>query len=116
MVTLGTGIGSGVFLDGALLPNTELGHLLLNKGEAEDWAAESVREQGEPVLARLGQARPAVSGTLQGLFWPDLIIIGGGASKKADKWLAGVHVDCEVVPASLLNDAGIVGAAMSAPA
>jgi polyphosphate glucokinase len=116
MVTLGTGIGSAVFLDGVLLPNTELGHLHLRGVEAEDWAAESVRDKENLSWPDYARRVEDYVKMLHGLFWPDLIIIGGGASKKADKWLSDVRVDCEVVPAALLNNAGIVGAAMSAPA
>jgi polyphosphate glucokinase len=115
MVTLGTGIGSSLFVDGMLLPNTELGHLPLFKGEAEDWAAESVRDRLNLSWPDYAKRVETYLRMLQRLFWPDLIIVGGGASKKADKWLSNVHVDCEVIAAALLNNAGIVGAAMCAP-
>jgi polyphosphate glucokinase len=115
VVTLGTGIGSGLFVDGKLVANTELGHLHLHHGDAEEFAADSARERHnlswEEYAGRLQQYLEL----LQRLFWPGLIIIGGGISKKADKYLPFITIDTEVVPASLQNDAGIVGAAMVAP-
>jgi polyphosphate glucokinase len=115
MVTLGTGIGSALFVDGELVPNTELGHLPLHNGDAEDWAAGSELTRDElswPVYAeRVGEYLQL----LQRLFWPDLIIIGGGVSKQADKFLPLIELDTPVVAATMHNDAGIVGAAMIAP-
>ena len=115
MVTLGTGIGSALFVDGALVPNTELGHLHLHHGEAEDWAADSVREREDLSWEEFAHRVEQYLQLVQGLFWPDLIIVGGGVSKKADKFLPLIHVDTEVVAAAMQNDAGIVGAAMIAP-
>jgi polyphosphate glucokinase len=115
VVTLGTGIGSGMFVDGKLVANTELGHLHLHHGDAEHYAADSARERDglswEEYAHRLKQYLELV----QSLFWPNLIIIGGGISKKSDRYLPHIKIDTEVVPATLLNDAGIVGAAMFAP-
>jgi polyphosphate glucokinase len=116
VITLGTGIGSGLFVDGVLVPNTELGHLHLHHGDAEDWAADSVRESENLSWDEYAERVENYLRHVQRLFWPHLIIIGGGVSKKADKFLPRVDVDCEIVPASLQNDAGIVGAAMFAPA
>jgi polyphosphate glucokinase len=115
MLTFGTGIGSALFVDGELVPNTELGHLPLHNGDAEDWAAGSELTRDElswPVYAeRVGEYLQL----LQRLFWPDLIIIGGGVSKQADKFLPLIELDTPVVAATMHNDAGIVGAAMIAP-
>jgi polyphosphate glucokinase len=116
MVTLGTGIGSALFVDGALVPNTELGHLHLHHGDAEEWAADSVREREDLSWEEFAHRVEQYLQLVHKLFWPDLIIVGGGVSKKADKFLPLIHVDTEVVPAALQNDAGIVGAAMIAPA
>jgi polyphosphate glucokinase len=116
MVTLGTGIGSALFVDGNLVPNTELGHLHLHHGEAEDWAADSVRERENLSWEVFGHRVNDYLKLIQRLFWPDLIILGGGASRKAEKFLSQLTVDTEVVPAALQNEAGIVGAAMIAPA
>ena len=113
MVTLGTGIGSAVFLDGKLLPNTELGHLKMGKKDAEQRAAESVREaeglSWKQWAARLDDYLVMV----EALFSPDLLIVGGGISKKSEKFLPRLSITCEIVPAQLLNEAGIVGAALA---
>jgi polyphosphate glucokinase len=114
MVTLGTGIGSALFVDGRLVPNTELGHLHLHhRGEAEAWAADSVREREglswKDFAIRVGEYLQE----LRSLFWPDLIVIGGGVSKKSDKFLPLINLDVDVVPAMMQNEAGIIGAAMS---
>jgi len=115
VVTLGTGIGSALFVDGTLVPNTELGHLHLHHGDAEDWAADSARERDNLSWDEYAQRLERYLDMVQRLFWPNLIIVGGGISKKADKYLPSIRVDTEVVPATLLNNAGIVGAAMFAP-
>ena len=115
MITLGTGIGTALFVDGALVPNTELGHLHLHHGEAEHWAADSARERDDLSWEEFGERVNHYLALIQRLFWPDLIIVGGGASKKAQKFFAQFTVDTEVVPAALQNEAGIVGAAMLAP-
>jgi polyphosphate glucokinase len=115
MVTLGTGIGSALFADGVLVPNTELGHLHLHHGDAELWAADSVREKENLSWDEWAKRLEQYLQLVQRLFWPDLIILGGGVSRKADKFLPQITVDTEVVPATLQNEAGIVGAAMAAP-
>ncbi len=115
MITLGTGIGSAVFFDGRLVPNTELGHLPLHHEDAEDWAAESVRENSDLSWKQWSRRLQAYLDLLDRLLWPDLIIIGGGVSKKAGRFLHLIDVSSEVVPAQLFNNAGIVGAALSAP-
>jgi polyphosphate glucokinase len=115
MVTLGTGIGSALFVDGTLVPNTELGHLHLHHGDAEDWAADSVREREDLSWDEFAHRVQQYLELIHRLFWPDLIIVGGGVSKKAEKFLSLIEVDTEVVPATLQNEAGIVGAAMLAP-
>jgi polyphosphate glucokinase len=114
LVTLGTGIGSAVLVDGALVPNTELGHIHLHHGEAEDWAAESVRTREDLSWKEYASRVEDYLRLLCQLFWPQLIVIGGGASKKADKFLPLITVDAEVVAAQLQNEAGIIGAATAA--
>lgn len=116
MVTLGTGIGSAVFVNGELVANTELGHIHLHHGEAEDWAADSVRERDDLSWKEYASRLDDYLALLQRLFWPELIIIGGGVSKKADKFLPMMNVATEVLPAQMQNEAGIIGAAMMAPA
>src|SRR4051794_33279587 len=114
MITLGTGIGCGMFLDGQLVPNTELGHIEIDGKDAETQAADSVRERKDLSWKKYATRVETYLRTLDALLWPDLIIIGGGASKKADSWLPRIDVRPEVVPATLLNEAGIVGAAVFA--
>jgi len=115
MITLGTGIGSSVFVDGSLVPNSELGHLPLRNGDAEDWAAESVRDSEDLSWKQWSRRLQAYLELVERLLWPDLIIIGGGVSKKSDRFLHLIDVNAEVVPAALFNNAGIVGAALFAP-
>ena len=114
MVTLGTGIGSALFVDGHLIPNTELGHLQLGKHTAERVAAESVREKKNLSWKEWSERLDEYFGMLDRLFSPDLIIVGGGVSKKSDKFLPRINIQAEIVPAQLLNEAGIVGAAVAA--
>jgi len=115
VVTLGTGIGSALFVDGTLVPNTELGHLPLHHGAAEDWAAESVREHEELSWKKYARRLQAYLELLQSVFWPHLIIIGGGVSASGDKFLPLIELRTPVVAAPLHNDAGIIGAALFAP-
>ncbi len=114
MVTLGTGIGSAVFLDGKLLPNTELGHLKMGKKDAERVAADSVRETEQLSWKQWAKRLDAYFQYLEALFSPDLIIVGGGVSKKSEKYLPLISTRVNIVPAQLLNEAGIVGAAVAA--
>ena len=114
VLTFGTGIGSALFLDGKLLPNTELGHLQVRDKDAETRASDRAREADGLSWERWAGRVEEYLKWLERLLWPDLIIIGGGVSKKADKFLPLVHVDTPVVPATLQNDAGIIGAALAA--
>lgn len=114
VVTLGTGIGSALFLDGVLVPNTELGHLEVGGEEAEKMAADSVREHDDLSWKKWAKRVSAYLTTLEALLWPDLIVVGGGVSKKAEKFLPLLKTRTDVVPAQLQNDAGIVGAALLA--
>jgi polyphosphate glucokinase len=114
MVTLGTGIGCGMFLDGKLVPNTELGHIEIGGKDAETLAADSVRVRKELSWKKFAGRVEQYLRTLDALMWPDLVIIGGGASKKAEKFLPLIDVRPEVVAATLQNEAGIVGAALAA--
>lgn len=116
MTTLGTGIGSALFRGGLLLPNTELGHLEIDGHDAETRAASSAREQEELPWQAWAERLQRYYSHVEDLFWPDLIIIGGGVSKKADKFLPLLHLRAPVVPAQLRNDAGIIGAAWYAVA
>lgn len=115
VITLGTGIGSAVFADGVLVANTELGHLPLRGDAAERWAAESVRERDDLSWKHWAKRLQSYFELVERLLWPDLIIVGGGVSKKAEKFLPHIELRTEIVPATLQNDAGIVGAALHAP-
>lgn len=112
LLTLGTGIGSALFVDGTLVPNTELGHLEIDGHDAESQAAASARDRDGLSWTDWARRVERYLRTVVMLFSPSLIIVGGGASRKADKWLPHIHVDAEVVPAALTNEAGIVGAAL----
>lgn len=114
MLTLGTGIGSAIFNDGVLLPNTEMGHLEIRGKDAESRASDRARQEREWDWEQWGMRVNEYVQRVEFLFSPDLFIIGGGVSKKADKFLPFLHTRAEIVPAQLLNDAGIVGAAMAA--
>jgi polyphosphate glucokinase len=114
LLTFGTGIGSAVFLDGKLVPNTEFGHLEVDGHDAEKRAAASVKEDKDLSWEEWTHRVSRYLRTLEDLIWPDLVIAGGGVSKKADKWLPMLKVRTKVVAAALKNEAGIVGAAAAA--
>ncbi len=114
MTTFGTGIGTALFLHGQLVPNTELGHLEIDGRDAEKHASEIVREKKGLSWGEWAKRVDKYLKHLEALFWPDMIIIGGGASRKADKFIPRLTVKTKVVPAALQNDAGIVGAAVRA--
>lgn len=115
LITLGTGIGSALFYNGVLVPNTEFGHIELHGKDAEDRASERVREEGDLSWGKWAGRVDSYLDKMEELLSPDLIIIGGGISKKSDKFLPKLTtLRARVVPAKLLNDAGIVGAAMAA--
>ncbi len=117
MLTFGTGIGSALFMDGALVPNTELGHLEIDGKDAEHRASAHVREVKELSWEKWAERVEDYLRRVDALFSPNLIIIGGGVSRKSDKFLPFIDgVTAEVAPAALHNDAGIIGAAMAAKA
>ena len=111
VVTLGTGIGAALFTDGLLVPNTESGHIESDGRAAESRAADSVRTRKDLSWKRWAERVDEYLHRLAFYLWPDLIIIGGGVSKKHDRFLPLLTVDTEIVPARLRNEAGIVGAA-----
>jgi polyphosphate glucokinase len=114
LLTFGTGIGSALFVDGKLVPNTEFGHLEVDGHDAETRAAASVKDERELSWEEWAHRVSRYIRSLEDLIWPDLIIAGGGVSKKADRWLPLLDVRTKVVAAELRNDAGIVGAAVAA--
>ncbi|MEU7852952.1 polyphosphate--glucose phosphotransferase [Nonomuraea sp. NPDC049141] len=113
MLTFGTGIGSAVFVDGVLVPNTEFGHLQIHGKDAELRASDRAREEHGLTWEKWGGRVEEYLRHVEMLFWPSLFVIGGGVSKKADKFLPYVHVDTPIVPARLRNEAGIIGAALA---
>lgn len=114
-LTFGTGIGSGVFVDGTLVPNTELGHLELDGPDIEKRAAASARDRDDISWEEWGDRVDGYLRHLVMLFSPELFILGGGASKKPDKWVHRLDPGCEIAIASMANSAGIAGAALLAP-
>jgi polyphosphate glucokinase len=114
LLTFGTGIGSALLIDGALVPNTELGHLELDGHDAETRAAASVRDEAKMSYRKWAKRVNDYMSHVEALFTPDLFVVGGGVSKDADKWVPLLELNTPVKPAELLNDAGIVGAAIAA--
>lgn len=127
VTTLGTGIGAALVHDGVLVPNAELGHLWLSLDgyvgggkhrpdavHAEGWTANSIRERDDLAWDEWAARLTVFYRTLERLFSPDLLVVGGGVSKKADKFLPMIEIDTPIVPAQLRNSAGIVGAALAA--
>ncbi len=114
LLTFGTGIGSGIFLDGQLVPNSELGHLELDGHDAESRAAASVKDKQKMSYKQWAKRVQHYMAHVESLFSPDLFIVGGGVSKDSDRWLPLLQLQTPVRPALLLNNAGIVGAAMAA--
>lgn len=113
LLTFGTGIGSAILINGNLVPNTELGHLQVGKKEAEHQASSRVREEKGWGWEKWTEKVSMVLEEYEALFWPKLFIAGGGISRKSDKWIPLLTNRTPVVPATLLNTAGIVGAAMA---
>jgi polyphosphate glucokinase len=115
MLTLGTGIGSALFIDGTLVPNTEFGHIEIRGKDAEKRASELVREEHDLSWGKWAGRVDEYLEHMERLLSPSLIIIGGGISRKSEKFLPLLTgLRAPVVPAGMLNDAGIVGAAMAA--
>ena len=114
VTTLGTGIGTALLMDGRLVPNTELGHLEIEGKDAETRASDAARERDGLTWERWAKRLQKYFRTLEDLFWPDLIVVGGGVSKKADRFLPLLDLRTEIVPAGLKNEAGIAGAALLA--
>lgn len=115
LLTFGTGIGSALFVDGKLVPNTELGHLELHGHEAEKHASTKAKDDEELSWHHWAHRVQKYLAHLEMLFSPELFIIGGGVSRKADKFIPLIEgIRAEILPAELQNNAGIVGAAMAA--
>lgn len=114
LVTVGTGIGTVLFARGKLVPNTELGHIYLKSGlEAEEFASDATRKKEELEWEAWGDRFNVYLCEMERLFWPELIIVGGGISKKKERFIDQINVNSKVVMAKTRNEAGIIGAAMA---
>jgi polyphosphate glucokinase len=114
VTTLGTGIGSALLYDGVLVPNSELGHLEIDGHDAESRAANSARKDEGLSWEKWAKRLTAYYRTIEKLFSPDLIVVGGGVSKHAREFIPLIDIDTEIISATLRNTAGIVGAAVLA--
>lgn len=114
MFTLGTGIGSALFVDGKLVPNTEFGHVQIRGKDAEDRASDAIRKKKDLSYKAWAKRLQEYFTYMENLFWPDLIIIGGGVSKNSEDFLPFLKLRTKIVPAKLQNQAGIIGAAVFA--
>ena len=114
MVTIGTGVGTALLNDGALIPNSELGHVFVNRHLVDTWVSDATRVAEELSWKQWTRRLERYLAHLHTILWPELIVIGGGIVKHADKFIDRVDPGCEVRIAELGNLAGIVGAALMA--
>ena len=114
LITLGTGIGTAIFHRGHLLPNTEFGHLEMKGRDAEHRASDAVRQREDLSWKKYAKRLNKYLAEMEKLFWPDLFIVGGGISKKSEKYIPLLTINTPVITAQFLNEAGIVGAALAA--
>jgi len=114
-LTIGTGIGSAMFVDGNLVPNSELGHFYMPNGlKSEHYASNKIRKEKDLSWGEWASRFDEVLHQIQRIFSPDLILLGGGASKKFDNYKHLLTCDAPVMPAAQMNQAGTVGAAIYA--
>jgi len=116
LLTIGTGIGSALIVDGRLVPNTELGHLLLHGRGAETLVSGAARERRHRGWKRWAREFNEYLALVESYLWPDLLILGGGVSKEIGRYERYLRARAPIVPAAMLNTSGIVGAAMAAVA
>jgi polyphosphate glucokinase len=114
IVTIGTGLGTSLFTNGHLYPNAELGHIEINGVDAELHASDAARKREKLSWKKWAKRFDDYLNHLEKLIWPDLIILGGGISKKHDRFMPYLSLQAEIVPAELRNEAGIIGAALAA--
>jgi polyphosphate glucokinase len=116
LVTVGTGLGTVLFTEGHLLPNTELGHIEIRGKDAEERASDAARARLDLSWKKWAKHLDEYLHTMEALLWPDLVIIGGGASREKcfNKFVQHLTVEAKIVPAQLQNEAGIIGAALAA--
>lgn len=112
ILTLGTGIGSAIFTDGHLVPNTEFGHLTIRDKDAEQRASDAARQRKDLSWTKYALRLEEYLREMERLFWPDLFIIGGGLSKSSDKFFPLLNIKTPIIPALFLNQAGIIGASL----
>jgi len=112
LITVGTGLGTVIFSDGQLVPNLEFGHLILHGADAELYASDAARSKNKLAWDTWAGRFNEYLLRIEELVWPDRIIIGGGASKKGEKFFPYLTTRAPVVPAKLMNEAGIIGASM----
>ena len=116
MLTFGTGIGSALLIDGVVFPNTELGHMIVDGQDAENIASSRIKDVEELSYKKWAARVDKVMHEYERLFNATVVVVGGGISRKADKWVPLLTIETPVVPAQLRNRAGIVGAAMAVEA
>ena len=113
MLTLGTGIGTSLFVEGRLVPNTELGHIEIRGNDAEHHASDRARKRDDLSWKEYAKRLDEYLHKIEDLLWPDLIVVGGGISKKSEKFFPHLTARTKIVPAEMLNEAGIAGAALA---
>ncbi len=114
IVTVGTGLGTALCIDGTLIPNTELGHIRLKKGVAEPYASDAARKKHDLSWKQWAKRFEDYLKEIEKLFYPSLIIVGGGTSKRFEKFEDHIDIKTPIIPAKLLNNAGMIGAAFAA--
>lgn len=113
VITIGTGLGVALFTDGYLFPNTELGHIQIDGVDAETRASDAARKRENLTWEGWAGRFEIYLHVMEELFWPDLFILGGGAIKNQEKFMQHLHLDTEIKIAEMMNEAGIVGAALA---
>jgi polyphosphate glucokinase len=114
MLTFGTGIGTALFADGKLMPNTEFGHIQMHGADAEAWASARVRtEQNLDFPEWIGRVNEYLA-LIHSLFWPDVFILGGAVSERFDQFAPLLKSQAEIRPAQFAGQAGVMGAALAA--
>ncbi len=114
LLTFGTGVGSALFTNGQLFPNSELGHLKFKGKDAERFVSAAARERKGESYKKWAHHVSNYLNQLEAILWPELIIVGGGISADHKKWFKYLKLRTPIVPAAFLNQAGIVGAALAA--